>query len=63
MADIEVATGRIDEGFSRLLDAVRRTSGEERNQARLHLLRLFDVFPPGDQRVSKARATLANLLF
>jgi putative thioredoxin len=62
-ADIEVATGRIDAGLSRLLDAVRRTSGEERNQARLRLIGLFDAFPPGDQRVTKARATLSSLLF
>jgi putative thioredoxin len=63
MADIEVATGRIDDGFSRLLDAVGRTSGEERNQARLNLLRLFEAFPPGEQRVTKARARLSSLLF
>jgi putative thioredoxin len=62
-ADIEVATGRIDVGFSRLLDAVRRTSGEERNQARLRLIGLFEAFPPGDPRVAKARATLSSLLF
>jgi putative thioredoxin len=63
VADIEVASGRIDAGFDRLLNLVRRTSGDERNQARVHLLRLFEAFPPRDQRVSKARATLSSLLF
>jgi len=63
VADIDVAMGRIDTGFDRLLDTVRRTSGDERNQARLHLLRLFEAFPPRDPRVSKARATLSSLLF
>jgi putative thioredoxin len=63
VADIDVAMGRIEAGFGRLLDTVRRTSGDERNQARLHLLRLFDVFPPRDPKVSKARATLSSLLF
>jgi putative thioredoxin len=63
VADIDVATGRVEAGFERLLDTVRRTSGEERNQARLHLLRLFEAFPPRDQRVTKARATLSSLLF
>jgi len=63
VADIDVALGKVDAGFARLLDTVRRTSGDERNQARLHLLRLFDVFPPRDQRVTKARATLSSLLF
>jgi putative thioredoxin len=55
--------GRIEAGFDRLLDTVRRTSGDQRNQARLHLLRLFEVFPPRDPKVSKARATLSSLLF
>jgi len=63
VADIDVALGRIDAGFERLLNTVRVTSGEERNRARLHLLGLFDVFPPRDPRVTKARATLSSLLF
>jgi putative thioredoxin len=63
VADIDVAMGRIEAGFDRLLDTVRRTSGDQRNQARMHLLRLFDVFPPREPKVSKARATLSSLLF
>jgi putative thioredoxin len=63
VADIDVAMGRPDAAFDRLLDTVRRTSGDERNQARLHLLQLFDVFPPRDPKVTKARATLSSLLF
>jgi putative thioredoxin len=63
MADIDVYSGRVEAGFDRLLDTVRRTSGTERNQARLHLLRLFEAFPPRDSRVTKARATLSSLLF
>jgi putative thioredoxin len=63
VADIDVAMGRIEAGFDRLLDTVRRTSGDQRNQARLHLLRLFDVFPPREPKVVKARATLSSLLF
>jgi putative thioredoxin len=63
VADIDVAMGRIEAGFDRLLDTIRRSSGDERNQARLHLLRLFEAFPPRDPRVTKARATLSSLLF
>jgi putative thioredoxin len=63
VADIDVATGRIDEGFDRLLGTIRRTSGDDRDRARVHLVSLFDVFPPGDPRVAKARATLSSLLF
>jgi thioredoxin len=62
-ADIDVAFGRVEEGFGRLLDTVRRTAGDERNSARVHLLKLFDAFPPGDPRVSKARSQLSSLLF
>jgi putative thioredoxin len=62
-ADIDLALGRVDAGFNRLLDTVRRTSGDERNRARVHLVGLFNVFPPKDERVAKARATLSSLLF
>ena len=63
VADIDVATGQIEAGFDRLLTTIRQTSGDERNEARVHLLKLFDVFPPRDPRVTKARATLSSLLF
>ncbi len=63
VADIEVASGSTQAGFDRLLGTVGRTSGEERNAARLRLLRLFDAFPPRDERVTKARARLSSLLF
>lgn len=63
VADIEVATGRPEEGFDRLLGTIRRTSGDDRDAARAHLVRLFGVFPPGDPRVAKARARLSSLLF
>jgi putative thioredoxin len=62
-ADIELAMGRIDVGFGRLLDTIRRTSGAERDKARVHLLSLFEIFPPRDSRVTKARAALSSLLF
>jgi len=63
VADLDLANGRVDDAFDRLLGAVRRTSGEDRDQARRHLIGLFDIFPPGDPRVAKARATLSTLLF
>jgi putative thioredoxin len=63
VADIDLAMGRIEDGFDRLLGAIRRTSGEERDRARAHLVGLFDVFPPRDPRVAKARARLSSLLF
>jgi putative thioredoxin len=63
VADIDLATGRIDEAFDRLLGTVRRTTGEERDRARVHLISLFDVFPPRDSRVARARTALSSLLF
>jgi putative thioredoxin len=63
VADIDLAVGHIDQAFDRLLGTIRRTTGEERNQARVHLLSLFDIFPPRDPRVAKARGTLSSLLF
>ncbi len=63
VADIDLAMGRIDASFQRLLDTVRRTSGDERDKARKHLISLFEIFPPRDPRVGKARTALSNLLF
>ncbi|MGD0607514.1 MAG: tetratricopeptide repeat protein [Streptosporangiaceae bacterium] len=63
VADIELASGRIEEAFDRLLGVVRRTSGAEREQARKHLVSLFEILPPRDPRMTKARAALSALLF
>jgi thioredoxin len=63
VADIDLASGRIEEAFDRLLGVIRRTSGEDREQARVHLVSLFDVLPPRDPRVTKARSSLSALLF
>jgi putative thioredoxin len=63
VADLDLASGRVDEAFDRMLGVVRRTSGDERNKARVHLVGLFEIFPPRDSRVSKARAALSALLF
>jgi len=63
VADIDMARGRIEEAFDRLLGVVRRTSGEERDQARAHLVGLFELLPPNDPQVRKARSTLSALLF
>jgi len=63
VADIDLASGRIDEAFDRLLGVVRRTSGDERDQARAHLVSLFEILPPRDPHVNRARSTLSSLLF
>jgi putative thioredoxin len=63
VADIELASGRVEEAFNRLLGVVRRTSGADRDQARVHLVGLFDILPPRDPQVNRARASLSALLF
>jgi thioredoxin len=63
VADIDMAAGRAEEAFDRLLGVVRRTSGAERDEARAHLVGLFDILPPRDPRVTRARSALSALLF
>ena len=63
MADVQMASGDAEEAFDRVLGVIKRTSGAERNTARLHLLDLFEVLPPNDERVKKARTQLTLLLF
>jgi len=63
VADIELASGRSEEAFDRVLGVIRRTAGDERNRARVHLLSLFDIFPPDDPQVKRARGQLTALLF
>jgi putative thioredoxin len=62
-ADLELASGQVEAAFERMLRVVGRTSGPERDQARRHLLSLFEIMPPRDPQVSKARARLSSLLF
>jgi putative thioredoxin len=62
-ADFEVAEQRAEDGFKRLIDTVRRTGGDERNRVREHLVELFDLFDPADERVMKARRDLASALY
>ncbi len=62
-ADLEVAVQRVAEGFDRLVDLVRRTSGDERSAVRSRLLELFELFDRDDPRVVAARRKLTAALF
>ncbi len=62
-ADLELAGGQVEAAFDRMLGVIGRTTGAERDKARLHLLSLFDILPPKDPRVAKARGRLSSLLF
>ncbi len=63
LADLEVASGRTEDAFDRLLGVIKRTAGDDRNKARVHLLDLFEIFPAGEPAVKSARQRLASLLF
>jgi putative thioredoxin len=63
VADLDLLGGFVDDAFSRLIDVVRRTGGDDREAARKHLIELFTVVGDDDPRVSKARQRLASALF
>ena len=63
VADLDVLGGHVEDAFTRLLDLVRTTSGEERDRARTHLLELFAVVGNQDERVRKGRTALMSALF
>lgn len=62
-AEYEVAQLNVEAGFGRLIEAVRRSSGDDRTRVRDYLVELFDLFDPADERVIKARRDLASALF
>jgi putative thioredoxin len=62
-ADFLLGTGNVQEAFDHLLGVVRRTAGEERDQARKHLVELFAVVGDDDPRVGAARRQLTLALF
>jgi putative thioredoxin len=63
VADLDVLGGQVEDAFARLVDAVRLTSGEDRDQVRAHLVALFGVVGADDPRVAAARRALTSALF
>lgn len=62
-ADLDMLGGHVDDAFTRLVDLVRRTTGDERNRAREHLIGLFAAVGNDDPRVLRGRQNLASALF
>ncbi|QUQ71283.1 tetratricopeptide repeat protein [Kutzneria sp. CA-103260] len=62
-ADAQIAANQVEAAFTRLVDTVRRTFGEDRDRVRQHLVGLFELFPSDDPRVAAARRNLASALF
>ncbi|HEY0694917.1 MAG TPA: tetratricopeptide repeat protein [Kribbella sp.] len=63
VADVDLVGGHVDDAFDRLIRTVQATKDDERNRVRLHLLELFDVVGPDDDRVAKARQRLMTALY
>jgi putative thioredoxin len=62
-ADVEVLSERIQPAIDRLIGYVRRASGDDRDRARSHLLELFSVLDPDDERIVNGRRALSNALY
>jgi putative thioredoxin len=63
VADLDMLGGHVDDAFNRLVDLVRRTSGDDRDRVREHLLGLFGAVGNDDPRVLRGRQNLASALF
>lgn len=63
VADLDISGGNVEDAFLRLIDLVKRTSGDEREAIRERLLELFTVVGIADPVVMSARRSLATALF
>ncbi|MEJ5944836.1 tetratricopeptide repeat protein [Pseudokineococcus basanitobsidens] len=63
VADLDVLGGHVEDAFARLVQAVRATSGDDRERVRARLVELFEVVGAADPRVTTARRALASALF
>ena len=63
VADLDMLGGHVEDAFLRLIELVRRTSGDDRDKAREHLIGLFGAVGNDDPRVLKGRQSLASALF
>jgi putative thioredoxin len=63
VADVEMVLDQADAAIARLVGVISRATGEDRDQAREHLVSLFAVLDPEDPRLVAGRRSLANALF
>lgn len=62
VADLDVLGGQVEDAFSRLLDVIASTAGDDRDRVRVRLVDLFEVVGQTDPRVVAARKVLASAL-
>ncbi|WP_022871301.1 tetratricopeptide repeat protein [Yaniella halotolerans] len=63
VADLDLLGGHVKDAFDRLVKYIGRSSGEDKDTARLHLLELYSVVGDQDERVAISRRKLAAALF
>jgi putative thioredoxin len=63
LADLDAQSRDFAAAFGRLVDALRQTTGDDRERIRQRLVALLDVPPPDDPRVNAARRAMASALF
>src|SRR4051794_16651065 len=63
VADLDLLGGHVADGSARLVALVRRSTGDERDRAREHLVGLFAAVGNDDPRVLRGRQNLASALF
>ena len=62
VADLDVLGGHVEDAFLRLVDLVRNTTGDDREQVRTHPHSLYSVVGQHDERERKARGSLLSAL-
>jgi len=63
LADLEAQNGDFEPAYGRLVEALRRTAGDDRERIRQRLVALLELPPAGDPRVAAARRAMASALF
>lgn len=61
--DLEVLSGQAEAGYSRIIALIGRTTGEQREYLRKHLVDLFKIAGNDDEAVMAARRKLSAVLF
>lgn len=62
-ADVEILQQNVGAAFDRLIELIKRTSGDDRTKVRTRLVELFDLFDPAEPEVIAGRRKLANALY
>lgn len=63
VADLDLLGGHVKDAFDRLVKFISRSSGDDKDTARTHLLELYSVVGDHDERVAASRRKLAAALF